>query len=128
MKNLLQETKEMFSSFGKIPDDIVFIGSVDGYQCTWGQYKILADFGYDNGYGSQNIPKDLIIIFNDNSWLSRAEYDGSEWWRYNITPKVTGEYKQIKTLENKWGNDTLSENHEPKNYEDDKDNDEEEGD
>ena len=38
------------------------------------------DFEYDNGYGTQYIFGE--VLFKDNSWLEREEYDGSEWWAY----------------------------------------------
>ena len=44
----------------------------------------ILDQEYDSGYGGQEL--DGIIVFNDGSWLSRGEYDGSEWWEYNTTP------------------------------------------
>lgn len=43
------------------------------------------NFEYDNGYGFQEI--DGVIVFTDNSWMMRREYDGSEWWEYNKCPK-----------------------------------------
>lgn len=39
------------------------------------------DFEYDEGYGSQHLYG--TILFKDNSWLSRWEYDGSEGWEHN---------------------------------------------
>ncbi len=39
---------------------------------------------YDDGYGGQRL--DGIIVFKDGTWLSRGEYDGSEWWDYNTIP------------------------------------------
>lgn len=36
------------------------------------------DRNYDSGYGSQELYG--TIVFTDNSWLERGEYDGSEWW------------------------------------------------
>lgn len=44
------------------------------------------DFEYDNGFGSQHLYG--TILFKDNTWLSREEYDGSEWWHYNVPPTV----------------------------------------
>ena len=44
------------------------------------------DFEYDDGYGSQHLYG--TILFKDNTWLSREEYDGSEWWHYNVPPTV----------------------------------------
>jgi len=44
------------------------------------------NFEYDAGYGSQYI--DGTVWFEDGTWLSRSEYDGSEWWVYVGTPKI----------------------------------------
>ena len=44
------------------------------------------DVVYDNGFGSQHLFG--YVLFNDNTWLSRHEYDGSEWWEYNHPPTV----------------------------------------
>ena len=44
------------------------------------------DFEYDNGYGYQEI--DGIVLFSDNSWLERWEYDGSEGWEYKKAPTI----------------------------------------
>jgi hypothetical protein len=44
------------------------------------------DFDYDAGYGAQYI--DGTVWFEDGTWLSRGEYDGSEWWVYLSTPKI----------------------------------------
>jgi len=44
------------------------------------------DFNYDNGFGSQEIYG--VVWLTDGTWLSRGEYDGSEWWIYNICPAI----------------------------------------
>lgn len=44
------------------------------------------DFEYDNGYGGQNLFG--IIWYEDGTWSSRGEYDGSEWWKYNQAPEI----------------------------------------
>ena len=44
------------------------------------------DFFYNEGYGLQHLYG--TILFKDNTWLSRWEYDGSEGWEYNIPPTV----------------------------------------
>ena len=44
------------------------------------------DFEYDNGFGSQHLYG--TILFKDNTWLSREEYDGSEYWQYNVPPTI----------------------------------------
>ena len=42
---------------------------------------------YDNKFGFECIPGDLCIV-GDAWWLSRAEYDGSVWFRYNEKPPL----------------------------------------
>ena len=36
------------------------------------------------GYGASAIATDLIIYFKDHTYIIRGEYDGSEWWEYNV--------------------------------------------
>jgi hypothetical protein len=49
------------------------------------------DFEYDRGYGSQEIYG--IVWLEDGTWLSRGEYDGSEWWDYNVLPNIPDDCK-----------------------------------
>lgn len=49
-------------------------------------FKKLNSIHYDNAYGSQQLFG--FIVFKDNSWLERAEYDGAEWWVYKKTPDI----------------------------------------
>lgn len=82
MINLLEETKEDMEQLGYNESDVIFIGSRNsGHQCSWGgEFCVLANFVYDEGFGGVEIASDLIIVFKDGSWLERGEYDGSEWW------------------------------------------------
>lgn len=47
------------------------------------------DFEYDNGYGGQEL--DGTVWLQDGTWLSRGEYDGSEWWEHNRLPPIPNE-------------------------------------
>ena len=38
------------------------------------------DVEYDNSFGCQELFG--YVMFHDESWLERNEYDGSEWWEY----------------------------------------------
>lgn len=49
------------------------------------------DFEYDNGFGGQELYG--TVWLDDDSWLSRGEYDGSEWWNHNILPTIPDELK-----------------------------------
>lgn len=44
------------------------------------------DFEYDNGWGSHELYGTVWLY--DNTWLSRGEYDGSEWWNHNKLPEI----------------------------------------
>lgn len=44
------------------------------------------DFDYYDGYGSQELFG--IVWLSDGTWLSRVEYDGSEWWKHNYCPEI----------------------------------------
>ena len=47
------------------------------------------DFNYDSGYGSQELFG--IIWLEDDTWCTRGEYDGSEWWEHNCLPEIPTE-------------------------------------
>lgn len=51
------------------------------------------DFYYDNGYGSQELGG---VVWLEDAWLTRGEYDGSEWWDYNRYPDIPEELKNIQ--------------------------------
>ena len=51
------------------------------------------DFDYDAGYGGQEL-YGTVWLMKPNTWLSRGEYDGSEWWEYNECPSVPDELKR----------------------------------
>ena len=85
--NLLTETAQVMSAHGKTANDISWIGGRDFYINTEDFFLFAKDVDYDSGYGSAEVATDLVIVFKDGSWLSRGEYDGAEFWRYNHTPQ-----------------------------------------
>ena len=96
MNNLLEETKKMMSWHAQKPEDIVHIGTTwpvadspfSHYACTWEEFMVLAANEYDDDYGAPYVAQDLVILFSNGDWASRAEYDGSEWWQYHSRPVV----------------------------------------
>lgn len=97
--NLKQETIKAIEDSGHTPDQIIFIGSEQsGHRCTWEEFCILADRDYDNGFGGQEVARDLIIIFQDGHKMWRAEYNGSEWWRYSTPVNIPEEVHPINTI------------------------------
>lgn len=53
------------------------------------------NFYYDSGYGTQEL--EGTVWLKDGTWLSRREYDGSEWWHHNRRPSIP-HYLQIRGL------------------------------
>lgn len=49
------------------------------------------DFSYDAGYGGQELFG--TVWLKDGTWLSRGEYDGSEWWEHNKLPEIPTKLK-----------------------------------
>ncbi len=85
MVNLLTETMECIECYGKTEDMILWIKAY-GTGITIENFKTIADHLYDDGYGQVEVASDLIIMFTDNTWLEREEYDGSEGWVLKSVP------------------------------------------
>lgn len=84
--NLLQETLNDLKENGKNSADVRWVGRASiNAKCGWDEFVKQANFEYDNGYGSAEIPGDLIVV-GDDWWLERAEYDGSERWEFKAVP------------------------------------------
>ena len=78
--NLLKETKQKLNMLGKNLEDIEWFGSpAYGYSDDISLFKNLSNIDYDDGFGAQEVAKDLVIVGKD-FWLDRKEYDGSEWY------------------------------------------------
>lgn len=93
MGNLRDETLSALANANKTPDDVLWVGSPNVWT-TWEDFSAYANFTYDEGYGSVEIPMDLVIVCKDG-WLERAEYDGSEWWEYKQMPKKPQKQKSL---------------------------------
>ena len=52
----------------------------------YNEFLIKINKYYDSGYGSQEL--DGIILFKD-SYSTRGEYDGSEWWENHKLPTIS---------------------------------------
>lgn len=88
MKNLLEETIKLLSSRKLSPNDVLWVGLSDGTKTgSWDDFSQIANIEYDNGYGGNEIDGRLVIVGTD-WWLSRGEYDGSEWWNFNRKPEA----------------------------------------
>jgi hypothetical protein len=87
--NFLEETEALMAAYDVTPASIQFMGSDDGEFAIngWDEFKQVADFKYDSGYGSVKVPSDFIIIGSD-WWMTRSEYDGAEGWEFHKKPTV----------------------------------------
>lgn len=86
MSNLYKETIEILKHNKKTKEDILVCQGED-FQIPLELFWDLAkQTDYDDGYGAREVARDLVLIGVD-FWLSREEYDGSEWWEYREQPK-----------------------------------------
>lgn len=83
--NFKEETINKIEENGASINEIKWIGSQDFHIPIQDFWKI-SNFEYDNGYGGQRIPYDLVIV-GDYWWMERAEYDGAEWWEFKVKPR-----------------------------------------
>ena len=59
-----------------------------GYNETaWEEFLEQLDFEYDAGYGGQEL-FGTVWFASSNEWMTRGEYDGSEWWQVNCIPQI----------------------------------------
>lgn len=87
MENLLNETLETLSAMGASPDDVSYVGTIDGeWQIDWPAFAVIADAEYDAGYGAAEVASDLVVVLKDGRYLQRTEYDGSEGWTWTTPP------------------------------------------
>lgn len=86
MINFGTETIDRLAYRNYTVEDIAWIGTYEFVIPTNEFFDVARHTWYDNGFGGVEIPQDLLIVMKDGSWFSREEYDGSEWWQYNIIP------------------------------------------
>lgn len=103
--NLLEETINILKNHRKDESDILWVGrrymdyhssnqEYITYKNTWEYFRKKANFYYDNGYGYEKVPTDLIVVGKD-FWLERHSYDGSEWWEFKEIPKEPEEIREL---------------------------------
>lgn len=76
---------------------------VDYSKQEYKKFLQLLNFEYDNGYGSMEITGTVWCHDSNlavpSTWLTRDEYDGSEWWVYNTLPKIPKECNREQSLD-----------------------------
>jgi len=97
MPNFLDETICAIEKSGHQISNIAFIGSKT-HGCSWAKFRKMADVTYDASWGCAKVAIDLIIIFSDETYITRKEYDGSEWWSVHPPMEIPEGVKPIKRL------------------------------
>lgn len=96
--NLYHETVECLAEHNKSLDDIVFVAG-NGHEITRDNFvEIAKAYDYYDGYGTNEVPMDLIIVGID-WWIERHEYDGSEWWEYKALPARPDTIRRVAGFE-----------------------------
>jgi hypothetical protein len=90
-RNLLKETLQYIKNCGKTTNDILWVGSADGnYAISWNEFEKIADSTeYGRSGITPEIAADLVVVFNDEMWLSRKIISEipTEEWQLNSTPE-----------------------------------------
>ena len=86
--NLKEETLNVLHNHGKHKADVKRVCGED-FQISLEQFWKLADTEYNSFYGAPEIATDLMLI-GDDFWMTRGDYDGSEWWDFHTMPDTTG--------------------------------------
>lgn len=94
MANFLKETTYVLAEHNKSWDDVLFIRTNEVQVKDIEKFKKSMDFEYDNGYGAEEIPLDLVVVGKD-WWIERHEYDGSEWWEYKSMPPALNNIEDV---------------------------------
>lgn len=103
MRNAKHELQEILENKAKIKCAIIYKGDYYGFGDERPKFKLplnytdddlvnyynSLNFKYDSGYGGQELFG--TVWLEDGTWLSRGEYDGSEWWEHNVLPQIPNE-------------------------------------
>jgi hypothetical protein len=92
-KTLLSQTLYILEKNGIQEEDVRWIGN-HKYWSTWDNFKQNADFTYDSGFGAAEVAQDLMVV-GDDWWMTRGEYDGSEWWDFHRKPALPGKFTEF---------------------------------
>ncbi len=93
--NLLEETLRVIEQTKHNENDIDYIVSEDK-MIPWKLFKEAANYEYNAGYGRPYVNVDTKIVFKDETWLGRYEYDGAEDWLYYKKPYRTNNVAQTQ--------------------------------
>lgn len=95
MINLRTETIDFLKHHNKTEQDVKYV-IIHNIRCSFEYFlDLVKNMNYDNGYGIPYIREGIYCIGED-WWISRYEYDGSEYWKFNQKPEYTNtNYEEI---------------------------------
>lgn len=98
--NFLNETESAIKEADHTVNEIIYIGNPEtGHQCTWDEFKVLADFNYNSKFdGDHEVAVDLVIVFSNLDTLQRRVVCKTEWWEFTKSFKTPTTSKPITTL------------------------------
>ena len=96
-----------YIQFIENPDDSCFALTTGYTEDEYKQFLSDIDKTYNNGYGGQEL--DGMIWYEDGTWTSRGEYDGSEWWNYHEVPDIPEFLNRVDKVRDKKLNNILDE-------------------
>ena len=94
-----------YIQFIENPDDRKFFLTTGYTEDEYNQFLSDIDREYNNGYGGQEL--DGMIWYEDGTWTTRGEYDGSEWWEYHEVPEIPDFLNRIDKVREKKLNELL---------------------
>lgn len=97
--NLWEETNEVLDEHGYSWDDVEWIGCYD-FEIPKEDCSKLFDKEYDSGWGCAEVAEDLLVVGKD-FYMTRGEYDGSEWWEFHKMPARPNKVKKVRGVINR---------------------------
>jgi hypothetical protein len=94
-----------YIQFIENPDDRKFFLTTGFTEYEYNQFLSDIDREYNNGYGGQEL--DGMIWYEDGTWTTREEFDGSEWWVYREVPEIPDFLNRIDKVRDKKLNELL---------------------
>lgn len=94
-----EETRRAIAANGQTPAEICFLGSAEsGHECTWAEFRSLADFKYDATHFRRFTPDDLIIVFRNGDQMFRTIGLNYEHWTFCRGFRLPEKRKPIQSL------------------------------
>jgi hypothetical protein len=94
-----------FVQFIEYEDGEKFFITTGYTQDEYNEFLSNIDKIYNNGYGGQEL--DGMIWYEDGTWTTRGEYDGSEWYEYHEVPDIPDYLNRIDKVRDKKLNEIL---------------------